>query len=555
VKLFDGIIRYDSKKRAFAAEPTSHVDALADPAWKSAMDDEYRALRLNNTWRLVDPPPGRHIVGCKWVFKIKQKSDGSIDRYKARLVAKGFTQRQGIDYTDTFSPVVKPTTVRLILSIAVSRGWQLRQVDVQNAFLHGDIQEEVYMSQPPGYVDKNHPNRVCRLQKSLYGLKQSPRAWYSKLSSKLQSLGFVPSQADTSLFIFIDKRVVIYILIYVDDIIITGSCKPAVDILMAKLCRSFAVKDLGKLSYFLGVEVTDTPSGIALTQTKYASDILRRVNMHNCKDIATPMSSTERLSKFSGTSLTDDMAFSYRSTVGALQYLCLTRPDISFAVNRVCQFLATPTDVHWSAVKRILRYVKGTINLGLQIQRSSSTELSVYTDADWAGCPDDRRSTGGYAVFYGPNLVSWSSRKQPTVSRSSTEAEYKAIANGTAEVSWLQSVLRELGVFQGQAPTLWCDNLGATFLTANPIFHARMKHIEIDFHFVREKVSAGALKVQFISSQDQLADIFTKALSRDTFDRLKFDLCLASTRSDREGLLNDDNRRGCDPPCTDKHDR
>jgi histone deacetylase 1/2 len=261
--------------------------------------------------------------------------------------------------------------------------------------------------------------------------------------------------------------------------------------------------------------------------------------MINCKDISTPMSSSEKISINSGTLLTDDSTFMYRSTVGALQYLCLTRPDISFAVNRVCQFLAAPTDVHWSAIKIILRYVKGTVNMGLQIQRSSSREMSVYTDADWAGSSDDRRSTGGYAVFYGPNLVSWSSRKKPTVSRSSTEAEYKAIANGTAEVIWLQTVLRELGVFQSQAPTLWCDNLGSTFLTANPMFHARMKHIEIDFHFVREKVAAGALKVQFISSQDQLADIFTKALSRDVFDRLKFDLCLASTRLDREGLLKE----------------
>jgi histone deacetylase 1/2 len=395
------------------------------------------------------------------------------------------------------------------------------------------------MYQPPGYVDKNYPNRVCRLQKSLYGLKQSPREWYSKLSSKLQSLGFVPSQADTSLFVFGKKGVTIYMLIYVDDIIITGSSQQVVSNLMKKLRESFAVKDLGDLSYFLGIEVTRTDSGIALTQAKYAADLLKPVNMHNCKDIATPMSSSERLSKTSGILLSDELAFSYRSTVGSLQYLCLTRPDIAFAVNRVCQFLATPTDVHWSAVKRILRYVKGTLDHGLQIQRSLSTELSVYTDADWAGCPDDRRSTGGYAVFYGPNLVSWSSRKQPTVSRSSTEAEYKAIANGTAEVTWLQSVLRELGVFQAQAPTLWCDNLGATFLAANPMFHARMKHIEIDFHFVREKVAAGTLKVRFISSRDQLADIFTKALGRDMFDRLKFELCLASTSLDREGLLKE----------------
>ena len=185
VRLFDGVIRYDSKKRAFSAEPTSHVDALQVPAWKLAMDAEFGALQVNHTWRLVDPPPGRHIADCKWVFKLKKKLDGSVDRYKARLVAKGFTQRQGIDYTDTFSLVVKPTTVRLILSIAVSRGWSLRQVDVQNAFLHDDIQEEVYMYHPPGYVDKDFPHRVCRLQKSLYELKQSPRAWYLKLSSKL----------------------------------------------------------------------------------------------------------------------------------------------------------------------------------------------------------------------------------------------------------------------------------------------------------------------------------------------------------------------------------
>lgn len=313
-------------------------------------------------------------------------------------------------------------------------------------------------------------------------------------------------------------------LIYVDDIIIAGSCQRTVEKLLKQLRNSFTVKDLGELSYFLGIEVTKGSDGIALTQTKYVTDLLQKVNMQNCKGSSTPMSSSDKLSKNAGTILTEAEAFVYRSTVGALQYLSLTPPDISFAVNKACQFLSAPTDVHWSAVKRVLRYVKETLKVGLSIRRSQSTKLSVYTDVDWAGCPDDRRSSGGYAVFYGPNLISWSSRKQPTVSRSSTEAEYKAIANGTAEVTWLQSILRELGVFQGQAPILWCDNLGATFLTANPVFHARTKHIEIDFHFVREKVSAGALKVRFISTRDQIADIFTKALGKEAFDRMKYGL-------------------------------
>jgi hypothetical protein len=327
-------------------------------------------------------------------------------------------------------------------------------------------------------------------------------------------------------------------LIYVDDIIIASSCDRVTDRLIAQLRDAFAVKDLGPLTYFLGVEVTATRDGLSLTQSKYAADLLLRLNMHTCNSVPTPMSSTERLSKESGTPLNADDTFKYRSTVGELQYLCLTRPDLAFAVNKTCQFLQQPTDIHWAAVKRVLRYIQGTLQLGISIRKSGSVELSAYSDADWAGCPDDRRSTGGFAIYLGPNLVSWSARKQPTVSRSSTEAEYKAIANATAELRWIQSLLTEIGVVQGQAPTLWCDNLGAIFLTANPVFHARAKHIEIDFHFVREKVAAGELQVRFISSADQIADIFTKALPRDAFVRLKYDLNLCSTGCDRGGLLN-----------------
>jgi histone deacetylase 1/2 len=318
-KLYDGIILYDPKKRAFSAEPVSHVQALTCPSWKAAMDTEYSALMKNNTWRLVPAPPGQHVISCKWIFKLKYKADGTIERHKARLVARGFTQQYGVDYTDTFSPVIKPTTVRLILAIAVSKGWHLRQIDIQNAFLHGDIQEEVYMTQPPGYVDPTQPGYVCRLQKSLYGLKQAPRAWYSKLSMKLQELGFIPSRADTSLFIFTSATVTIYMLIYVDDIIIVGSRQSAVDNLLVQLHVAFAVKDLGTLHYFLGVEVQSISDGIALTQRKYATDLLRRVNMQTCKSVTTPMSSADRLSKDSGVPLAGDDVFLYRSTLGALQ--------------------------------------------------------------------------------------------------------------------------------------------------------------------------------------------------------------------------------------------
>jgi histone deacetylase 1/2 len=470
------------------------------------MDAEVQALHDNATWILVPRPPGQNIISSKWVYKLKHKADGSIDKYKARLVARGFTQQYGIDYLDTFSPVVKPATVRLVLSLAVSRDWHLRQVDISNAFLHGVLTETAYMQQPPGFQDPQHPDYVCKLQKALYGLKQSPRAWYSRLSDRLQQLGFITSAADTSLFIFRRDGVTIYMLVYVDDIVIASSTVAAADRLLQQLQHSFPVKDLGPLNYFLGIEVTRNSGGISLTEQKYSLDLLNRTRMENCKSVTTPMCTQEKLSRELGHSLSDDDAFQYRSVVGALQYLTLTRPDISFAVNKVCQFLSKPTDVHWEAVKRILRYVKGTTNTGLQIRKSSSTLISVFTDANWAGCTDDRRSTGGFVVFFGPNLISWSARKQPTVSRSSTEAEYKALANGTAEATWLQSLLKELRIAQPRPPVLWCDNLGATYLTANPVFHARTKHIEVDFHFVREKVALGALEVRFVSSADQIAD-------------------------------------------------
>lgn len=317
-------------------------------------------------------------------------------------------------------------------------------------------------------------------------------------------------------------------MVYVDDIIVLSSSSSAVDRLVSGLRQQFAIKDLGVLHYFLGVEVASLKQGLSLTQRKYALDLLARAGMLKCKSATTPMSSTDRLCATDGDSLSDDDATLYRSLVGGLQYLTLTRPDLSFAVNRVCQYLHAPRSSHWSAVKRILRFVHGTIAHGLLIQPSTSSALSAYSDADWAGSLDDRRSTGGYALFYGPNLIAWSAKKQSTVSRSSTESEYKAVADATAELIWVEALLKELGVQQVSPPVLWCDNIGATYLSPNPVFHARTKHIEIDYHFVRERVAQKLLHIRFISSKDQLADIFTKPLPLPLFQECKRNLNMLS---------------------------
>jgi histone deacetylase 1/2 len=291
-KIFtDGTIRYGYFTSI--GEPSSLSEALGDPNWKAAMQDEIKALERNHTWHLVPTRKGINIIDSKWVFKIKRKADGSIDRYKGRLVAKGFKQRYGIDYEDTFSPVVKVATIRLVLSIDVSRGWCLRQLDVQNAFLHGVLEEEVYMRQPPGFEDPNKPHHVCKLDKALYGLKQAPRAWYARLRTKLISLGFKASKLDTSLFIYSKNGVTIFMLVYVDDIIVTSSSPGAVTALLEDLRAEFALKDLGELSYFLGIEVTPIQGGILLKQEKYAGDVLTRVGMLKCKTAPTPLVGSE----------------------------------------------------------------------------------------------------------------------------------------------------------------------------------------------------------------------------------------------------------------------
>uniref|UniRef100_A0A2N9IX43 CCHC-type domain-containing protein n=1 Tax=Fagus sylvatica TaxID=28930 RepID=A0A2N9IX43_FAGSY len=461
--------------------------------WHDAMASEFAALQRQSTWSLVPPSPDQHIIGCHWVFKLKRNSDGSVARYKARLVAQGNHQLPGIDFDETFSPVVKPATVRLMLSIAAQHQWSLRQLDVSNAFLHGSLKECVYMRQPPGFVDTASPSHVCFLHKVQF--MGSVKLLVLGLRSFL--LIFLPSASlppRLILLCFCTNMALLFCFcfLYVDDIILTGNAPTAITDLIANLASAFELKDLGPLKFFLGLQIDYKPSGFFVHQT---------------------------------------------NLVGALQYLTFTRPDLSFAVNSLCQHMQSPTSAHMVAAKRVLRYVRGSLSHGLLFQ-PGPMHLTVFTDADWAGNPVDRRSTTGFLVFLGNNLITWASKKQPTVSRSSTEAEYRSLAVGAAEVAWIRMLLSDLHVFLSECPLIWCDNTSAISLASNPVFHARTKHVEVDYHFVRERVVRGDLKVQFIPTVDQLADLLTKALPTPRFVQLANKLLHSFSRHpDRDKLI------------------
>ncbi|CAM8900500.1 unnamed protein product [Rhodiola kirilowii] len=377
------------------------------------------------------------------------------------------------------------------------------------------------MAQPHGFEDPSRPNHVCRLHKALYGLKQAPRAWFNKLKQHLITQGFRACQSDTSLFVHSSAIATIYILVYVDDLIITGSNSQLVQKFITDLNHTFALKDLGDLNYFLGIQITRSASGISLSQHNYILDVLVRSKMLDSKPISTPADPSSRLT-LKGDPFSDPKL--YRQIVGSLQYATITRPDIAYDVNRVCQYMHAPTSLHWQAVKRVLRYLKGTLHHKLHFRPTTADSLLAYSDAGWVSDSDDSRSQYGFAVFHGQNLISWVSRKQRVVARSSTEAEYRALAYTSAELMWIKQLLQDLHAPVPQPTTLLCDNIGATFMSKNSVISTRSKHIALDFHFVREQVEAGDLHIKHVSSVDQLADIFTKPLGKDRISFIRHKL-------------------------------
>ena len=479
------------------------------------MAEEIDAMLQNNTWSVVDLPAHKSAIGCRWLFKNKFGADGQLTRHKARLVAKGYSQLEGIDYVETFSPVAKLVSVKLLLAIAATQQWHLVQLDVNNAFLNGDLFEEVYMDLPPGYLthaerSKFNGKPVCKLHKSIYGLKQASRQWNIKFTTAVCELGFVQSQADHSLFTRGTGSQFVAVLLYVDDIILSGPCMTAIQSVKLALSAQFKLKDLGDLKYFLGLEIARSSEGIVVSQRQYALQLLEDFDFLSARPVHTPMAARVTLNNSDGALLSNPGH--YRTLVGKLLYLTITRSDIAFSVHTLSQFISAPREPHLRAVHHLLRYIKSQPGLGLLYPSSSAMQLKAFSDADWATCSDSRRSVTGFCVFLGDSLISWKSKKQTTVSKSSAESEYRAIAAATSELLWLQQLLVDFGITQTSKAVLFCDNRAAIHIASHPAFHERTKHIEVDCHFVRHHLQRGVLKLLPVRSRQQIADLFTKPL-------------------------------------------
>lgn len=508
---------YDSYHTSFSAAlssisvPSSYSQAVKHECWQQAMQEELRALQDNHTWDIVPCPPTVKPIGCKWVYSLKVRSDGTLERYKARLVALGNRQEYGVNYEETYAPVAKMTTIRTILAIAASQGWPLKQMDVKNAFLHGHLKEDIYMTPPPGLFSSS-TSEVCKLNRSLYGLKQAPRAWFEKFRTTLLQFTFVQSQYDSSLFLHKSSTGIVLLLVYVDDIVITGSDSLLITQLQQHLHDSFHMKDLGQLTYFLGLEVHSNTSGIFLHQHKYTQDLVSLAGLQDSSLVDTPLEVNVKYHMEEGELLSDPSL--YRQLVGSLNYLTITRPDIAFAVQQVSQFLHSPRHLHLAAVRRIIRYLRGTPSRGLFFPSGSSMQLSAFSDADWAGCPNTRRSITGWCMFLGNSLISWKSKKQDRVSKSSTESEYRAMSAACSEITWLRGLLTELGFPQSDSTPLHADNTSAIQIATNPVYHERTKHIEVDCHYIRDAVNNRVISLPHVSTALQIADVFTKTLTR-----------------------------------------
>ncbi|KAG9446382.1 hypothetical protein H6P81_012510 [Aristolochia fimbriata] len=458
-------------------EPKKVEDALKDEYWIKTMQEELEQFERNE------------------IFKNKTDESGNITRNKARLVAQGYTQVEGVDFDETFAPVARLESIRLLISVASVLQLKLHQMDVKSEFLNGYLSEEVYVEQPKGFSDPKYPDHVYRLSKALYGLKQAPRAWYEWLSKFLCSTGFIRGGVDKTLFIKKKEQELTIAQIYVDDIIFGSTSEHEVKRFVRDMQGEFEMSMMGELAYFLGFQVKQKEDGIFISQKKNAKNLVKKFDLEGSKAMRTPMSTTAYVTKDEEEIPAD--ATMYRSMIGSLQYLTASRPDISYSVGVCARYQSAPRESHVKLARRILRYVKGTVNWGLWFSRDSNTILAGYSDADWAGNVDDRKSTSGGCFYLSNNLL-----------------------------IWMSQMLADYGISSG-ALIVYCDNTSAINISKNLVQYSRTKHIDIRHHFIRDLVEDGKVMLNHISTDKQLADIFTKSVDVKRFEFLRgaFGLC------------------------------
>jgi transposase InsO family protein len=497
------------------SEPSNLEEALASEhaeQWKQAMDDEIQSLYVNKTWTLEETPPGITPIPVRWVYKVKRTANGDIERFKARLVAKGFKQREGIDFEEVFAPVSKYSTVRAVLAVVAARDLEMHQLDIKTAFLYGEIKETVYIQQPPGY-EEGGKAISCHLQRAIYGLKQAPRTWHQRLREELTAIGLKESDADASLYVGNHNGDPIYLIVYVDDILIIAKRLTTVEYVKDQLTSTFEARDLGEANYFLGMSlIRDRGSRtLKLRQERLMSELITKYGMDDAKPKTMPISTSVHLSKDDGEPL-DKELYPYSGLVGSLMYLSVcTRPDISQAVGALARYMANPTTAHWQAAKGVVRYLSTTKDFGIVYGGSKELCAVGYSDADYAGDADTRRSTTGYVFILNGGAISWTSRRQATVAASTTEAEYMAAAAAIKEALWIRQLLRSLNV-PADTICMLADNQSAIKLLKNPVFSMRSKHIDVAYHFAREHVALKHVEFEYIDTANMVADMLTKAV-------------------------------------------
>ncbi|GJS62213.1 retrotransposon protein, putative, ty1-copia subclass [Tanacetum coccineum] len=501
-------------------EPLTYQEAVAcedSSKWKAAMKEEMDSLRKNKTWELVDPPAGQKLVSSKWLYKIKEGIEGvQKPRYKARLVARGFTQRAGIDYNEVFSPVVRHTSIRVILALTACKDYELEQLDVKTAFLHGNLEEVIYMRQPPGY---EQGNKVCLLKKSLYGLKQSPRQWYRRFDEYMLSNGFKRSSYDSCIYYrSYAPGKYIYLLLYVDDMLIACKSKAEIGSTKSLLKKEFNMEELEEAKKILRMEIVRDQSLkiLRVSQSGYVSKILNNFRIDNRKSVKMPLGGHFKLSLKDCPVRDCDVErmskVSYANTVGSLMYLMVcTRPAIAYAISVVSRYLANPGKNHWEAVKWILKYLRGTANVDLVYgtDRGNHVNITGFVDSDYTKNPDKGRYITSYAFLVHGCVVSWKAMLQHVMALSTTEAEYMALTEAVKEVIWLRGLLEELGV-ELNTVEVNCDNQGAFHLSRNHVFHERTKHINVRYHFIREVLETKTVKVLKVGTEHNATDALTK---------------------------------------------